>query len=148
MLRASAVIPAADSSDGPDDVIELDFDARHRRRIVMTSAGGIGFLLDLPHAVALADGDGLRLDDGRIIRVRAKSEPLLEIGAASRPALTRIAWHLGNRHLPTQIVGDSLRIRSDHVIAAMIRQLGGTVKELVAPFQPEGGAYEGAGHDH
>ncbi|WP_324751373.1 urease accessory protein UreE [Sphingomonas sp. LY54] len=121
----------------------LDFNDRHRRRLTMTGEAGLGFLLDLPRARALRDGDGLVLANGSIVRVSAASEPLIEITAADLPSLVRIAWHLGNRHLPTQLLGDRLRIRRDHVIAAMVEGLGGKVVRVDAAFDPEGGAYAG-----
>lgn len=133
------------------DVVVLDFDGRHRRRFAMTGKAGLAFLLDLPEAVALADGDLLELDDGRYVRVAAAPEPLAEIIAPSLPALVRIAWHLGNRHLPTELAGDRLVIRRDHVIEAMVTGLGGAVRAIEAPFNPEGGAYghgQVHGHDH
>lgn len=126
--------------------VTLDFDQRHRRRLRLELDEGGSILLDLPRAVALADGDGLELDTGDWIAVQAKREPVVEITAADRDRFVRIAWHLGNRHLPTEIGADWLRIRPDHVIEEMIVGLGGTVRRLAAPFQPEGGAY--AGHEH
>jgi urease accessory protein len=130
------------------DTVVLDFDDRHRRRMAMTGTRGLAFLLDLENAVALRGGDALVLDDGRLIEVVAAPEPLAEIRGAEPRDLVRLAWHLGNRHLPTQIVGKGLRIRRDHVIEAMVRGLGARVIEIEAPFDPEGGAYAGGGHDH
>jgi urease accessory protein len=129
------------------DRLLIDFDRRHRRRIVLQTEGNAEVLIDLPHAVRLRDGDGLGLEDGRIIRVVAKSEPLLEIHAHGPAELIRIAWHLGNRHLPVQLLGDRIRIRADHVIADMVHQLGGHAHAMDAPFDPEGGAYA-SGHSH
>jgi len=104
--------------------------------------------------VRLRDGDGLRLEDGALVRVEAVAEALIEIDAHSTAELVRIAWHLGNRHLPTQLLpganGGSLRIRHDHVIAEMVEGLGGHCQPILAPFDPEGGAYEStvAVHSH
>ena len=105
-------------------------------------------LLDLPQAHRLRDGDGLRLDDGRVVRVQARPEALLDIHAHDAAGLVRIAWHLGNRHLPVQMLGSHMRIRADHVIAEMVRGLGGHVREVEAPFDPEPGAYAGGGGGH
>jgi urease accessory protein len=124
----------------------LDFDDRHRRRMAMTGTRGLEFLLDLEHATALRGGDALVLEDGRLIEVVAAAEPLLEIRAADPHHLVRLAWHLGNRHLPTQIMAKSLRIRRDHVIEAMVKGLGARVIEIEAPFDPEGGAYAEPSH--
>src|SRR6478672_3793927 len=87
------------------DRVVLDADERHRRRITLTGEGGTAFLLDLPQATALRDGDGLVLDDGSIVRVAGKPEPLIEIAAASAPELARLAWHIGNRHTDVQVIG-------------------------------------------
>ena len=89
----------------------------------------------------LRGGDGLRLEDGRVVEVVAEPEPLAEIRAADPLALTRVAWHFGNRHLPTEITPKALRIRRDPVIEAMAEGLGARVIALEAPFNPEGGAY-------
>jgi len=129
---------------GEADSLTLAFDERHRRRYLLKSDAGAPVLLDLAKAVAMADGDALRCDDGRFLAVRAAAEELAEIACADPSELARIAWHLGNRHLPTQLCGDRLRIRPDHVIEAMVRLLGATVRPVTAPFQPEGGAYAGA----
>jgi urease accessory protein len=123
------------------DRVVLAADDRHRRRLVMTGEAGTRFLLDLPHAAMLRDGDGLVLDDGSIVRVVGKPEPLVEIASASEPDGLRIAWHLGNRHVEVQVMGDKLRIRRDHVLEAMLRGLGATLTPVEAPFDPEQGAY-------
>lgn len=123
------------------DTVNLDFDGRHRRRRAMKGEAGLEFLLDLPQAAVLREGDGLVLSDGRLVRVKAAPERLMEIAATDDAALVRIAWHLGNRHLATQLLQGRLRIRHDHVIAEMVRGLGGTVTDLVAAFDPEGGAF-------
>ena len=96
----------------------------------------------------LRGGDALVLDDGRLIEVVAAPEPLAEIRGSDPQHLVRVAWHLGNRHLPTQITARGLRIRRDHVIEAMVKGLGARVIEIEAPFDPEGGAYAGGGHAH
>jgi urease accessory protein len=147
-MRASAVLPAGSWSDPIDEVL-IDFDRRHRRRIVLTTLSGRELLIDFAQAVRLRDGDGLAVEDGGVVRVTARPEPLLEIHAHDDGELVRIAWHLGNRHLPVQLLGDRIRIRADHVIAEMVEGLGGHVDEIDAPFDPEAGAYApGVGHHH
>lgn len=148
MIRASRVAAAGAWSGDPADRVVLDHDRRHRRRLAMTGVRGTAFLLDLPEALALRDGDGLVLEDGRIVAVAAADEHLAEIAAGDGETLARIVWHLGNRHLPVAFGGDRLLIRRDHVIEAMVEGLGGTVRHVVAPFQPEGGAYDGHHHHH
>jgi urease accessory protein len=148
MLHASQLLKAGEWLSGQAaDTITLDYDERHRRRFRYVSAGGIEFLLDLARATVLQDGDGLKLDDGRIIVVRAAPEALTEIRADCRAELLRLAWHIGNRHLPAQLAGDRIYIREDYVITEMLRGLGATVRAVLAPFSPEQGAYAGA-HSH
>jgi urease accessory protein len=148
MIRATEVKPQHRWTEAAADTVVLDFDDRHRRRMTMTGTRGLEFLLDLEHAVALRGGDALLLEDGRLIEVVAAPEPLLEIRGNDPQHLVRLAWHLGNRHLPTQITGRGLRIRRDHVIEAMVKGLGARAIEIEAPFDPEGGAYAGDGHAH
>jgi urease accessory protein len=132
------------------DRVVLDADERHRRRIALTGERGTQFLLELPRAIALRDGDGLVLEDGAIVRVAGKPEPLLEVSAASAHELARLAWHIGNRHADVQVVGGTLRIRRDHVLEDMLRGLGARLTPVEALFDPEHGAYEHHqhGHDH
>jgi urease accessory protein len=127
--------------------ITLGFDDRNRRRMRLITDDGEPVLLDLPKAQALADGDGLGFEDGGWLLVRAAGEDVLEIAGTDTHHLTRLAWHLGNRHLPTEILPGSLRIRYDHVIEDMLRQQGARLTRRKAPFQPEGGAYGGHHHD-
>jgi urease accessory protein len=148
MIRATEVRGQHGWTEAPADTVVLDFDDRHRRRMAMTGTRGLAFLLDLENAVALRGGDALVLEDGRLIEVVAAPEPLIEIRGSDPQHLVRVAWHLGNRHLPTQITARGLRIRRDHVIEAMVKGLGARVIEIEAPFDPEGGAYAGGGHDH
>jgi urease accessory protein len=148
MIRATKVLGQHRWIEAPADTVVLDFDDRHRRRMAMTGTRGLEFLLDLENAVALRGGDALVLDDSRLIEVVAAPEPLIEIKGADPQHLVRLAWHLGNRHLPTQIMPKGLRIRRDHVIEAMVKGLGARVIEIEAPFDPEGGAYAGGGHAH
>jgi urease accessory protein len=129
--------------------VRLAFDARYRRRARLDVEGVGAVLLDLARPRVLQDGEALRLDDGRLIRIEAAAEPLLEVRAGTPALLMRLAWHIGNRHLPAQIEADRILIRPDHVIAAMLHGLGGAVRAVEAPFDPEGGAYAGPGaHAH
>ncbi|WP_334390892.1 urease accessory protein UreE [Bradyrhizobium sp. AZCC 2262] len=148
MIRATQVLGQHRWTQSAADTVVLDFDDRHRRRMAMTGTRGLEFLLDLENAVALRGGDALVLEDGRLIEVVAAAEPLVEIRGADPLHLVRVAWHLGNRHLPTQIMPKGLRIRRDHVIEAMVKGLGARIIEIEAPFDPEGGAYAQAAHDH
>ena len=145
-IRAISIKAAATWSGEPADCVVLDYDGRHRRRVSMRGKKGLPFLLDLPQAAGLHGGDALVLEDGRLIEVIAASEPLLEIRCTDTLQTARIAWHLGNRHVPTQLLARALRVRRDHVIAELASQLGAHAVEMEAPFDPERGAY--AHHHH
>jgi urease accessory protein len=147
-MRAYRVLPAGtwDTADEVDSVL-VDFDHRHRRRIRLVTETGRDVLMDLPQAVRLREGDGLDVTTG-VVRIRARPEPLLEIHAHDEGSLVRIAWHLGNRHLPVQLLGDRIRIRADHVIQDIVERLGGHAEPIRAPFDPEAGAYAAGGHHH
>jgi urease accessory protein len=149
MRRATRIQPAGsfDASAAVDRVV-LDADERHRRRTVLTGESGTKFLLDLDRAVALKDGDGLVLEDGAIVTVAGRPEPLIEIEAKSPLDLVRLAWHLGNRHTQVEIVGIKLRIRRDHVLESMVAGLGGKLTPIEAPFEPEAGAHAQGAHAH
>lgn len=152
MIRATQVLtPRSFAETAVIDRVVLDYDDRHRRRLVLEGVEGTSFLLDLAEAVPLVSDCGLQLEDGRVVLVVAAAEPLVEIRTSDPNHMVRVAWHLGNRHLPTQIMGTRLRIRRDHVIEDMVRGLGAKVVSIEAPFDPEGGAYGHGtvtGHDH
>jgi urease accessory protein len=147
MQRASQVVRAGAwrTADAVDRVV-LDADERRRRRMVLAGEGGMKFLLDLAEVTGLSDGDGLVLDDGTVVAVIAKPEPLVEITAADAAALARLAWHLGNRHAELQVAGDRLRMRRDHVLEDMLAALGAHLVTIEAPFEPERGAYQRRHH--
>ncbi len=147
-LRATSVLAAG---TWPAEVevasVTLCWDDRHRRRILLTLDDGRGeFLLDLKQPARLNDGDGLSLENGGIIRVVAAPEPLLAITAGSC-GLPRLAYHLGNRHLPMQVRGHTLLVRQDQVIEEMVTLLGAGCTKVERAFCPEPGAY-GGGHSH
>jgi urease accessory protein len=146
MLRVCSVARTTQVDDTRViDCVVLDASERHRRRIVLTGERGMEFLLDLPHATVLRDGDGLVLEDGSIVRVAGKREALVEITAAGPQQLARLAWHIGNRHVDVEITGERLRIRRDRVLEDMLCGLGARLCPMDAPFEPEPGAY---GHEH
>ena len=149
---ASAIIPSGTFDAAAADTVTLDFDDRFRRRKLFHTDSRRAFMLDLPEAQVMRDGDGLRLSDGTLVLVRAAPEPLLEVRADNPAALMRLAWHLGNRHLPAELQAGRILIRFDHVIERMLTGLGATLVKVSAPFNPEGGAYgehnRDPGHHH
>ena len=149
MLRVSAITPAGQwDAASAIDRVTLDADDRQRRRIMLTGEGGTRVLLDFDKPMTLRDGDGLVLEDGSVVLVCGLAEPLAEIVASSPRDFVRLAWHLGNRHTDVQIVGDRIRIRSDHVLEGMLRGLGATVTSIAAPFDPQGTVPHSHSHDH
>ncbi len=131
-----------------NDVVVLTYDDRLMRRKRLLTVQGDGFLVDLPEATSLDAVWGFELEDCRNIQVLAAEEPVLEI---TGPDLARYAWHIGNRHTPCQVEPGRLVIRADHVLEAMLRQLGAGVVARSEPFAPEVGAYgmgRPMGHDH
>ena len=149
MRRAVAVTRSGSWTGEAAGSVTLPFEDRHRRRIRMTDDSGEQFLLDLADAVRLADGDALVLEGGGVIVVRAALERVADLHCDDASDALRLAWHIGNRHAPVQVLADgALRIAQDHVLVAMAKGLGAEVLERIAPFQPEGGAYaSGHGHD-
>lgn len=146
MLRATSVVrkPAV-RQDRVVDTLTLDHDDRNRRRLALKADGGLGILLDLDKATSLGDGDAVKLEDGRLVLVKAAPQSLLEIRAENPLRLMRVAWHIGNRHTPAEITADAIYIENDHVLAEMVRGQGCAMSAVTRPFQPERGAYD---HDH
>jgi urease accessory protein len=153
MLRATTVIrKAAVKPERVADTVTLDHEGRSRRRIALKGEGGLDFLLDLDRPAALNDGDAVKLEDGRLVQVRAAPQRLVEVRAENPLRLMRAAWHIGNRHVPTELAADAIYIEDDHVLVEMARGQGCSVSPVTRPFQPERGAYEHAcshpDHDH
>lgn len=149
-LHTHQVIRAADLAAGSPIAgeVTLSYAERFLRRKKLTTNAGESFIADLAETTSLEEGDAFALSDGRIIRVRAAAETLLEIRGAD---LVRLAWHIGNRHTPCQIAADRLLIAEDHVLEQMLRGLGAQLAHVRGPFRPEGGAYghgRTMGHDH
>ena len=131
--------------------LKLPFDLRQKSRLRTKLVNGEDAWLLLPRGDILRGGDKLLANDGRIIEVIAESENVLHVECANALALTRAAYHLGNRHVPVQVGDGFLRIAADHVLAEMLKGLGATLTAMRAPFEPEAGAYGnhgGGGHHH
>ena len=144
--HATRVLPKGEWQ-GEAEHVSLDYEGRFLRRKRLQTAGGLGFLVDLPEVVNLTGGEAFVLDDGRLVEVRCGVEPVLAVTGD----LARLAWHIGNRHTPCQIEPARLVIREDHVLEAMLCQLGARVEKRLEPFRPEGGAYgigRTMGHEH
>jgi urease accessory protein len=131
----------------PDERAVLDFDARCKSRLLVTLESGAQAALVVERGRMLRDGDRIPLGDGRTVTVVAAAERLLEARSDDPLVLAKAAYHLGNRHVAVQVMAGRLRFLDDHVLAQMVTGLGLTVAPVVAPFEPEGGAY-GAHHAH
>ncbi len=125
--------------------VRLDFAARCKSRLLVRLEGGGQAALIVERGRVLRGGDRLRLEDGRDIEIVAGDEALLEARSDDPLLIAKAAYHLGNRHVAVQLMSGRLRFLDDHVLAEMVRGLGLGVSALVAPFEPEGGAY---GHHH
>jgi urease accessory protein len=150
MLRATSVVrrPAV-RADRVVDTVTLDHEGRNRRRFALKGDKGVEFLMDLDRTTALNDGDALKLEDGRLIKVEAAPERLLEVRAENPLRLLRAAYHVGNRHAPAEVTAEALYIENDPVLAEMVRGQGCTATAVSRPFQPERGAYDhDCVHDH
>lgn len=150
MPRATRVVTAAERRDAPVlDTLILPHAQRQAQKGFLFGIKGTCVELDFAEPVRLRTDDALVLDDGGLIEVVAEPEPLIEARAADLPALARLAWHLGDRHVPVQIMERKLRLKRDEAIEALLQGLGAKLVAIEAPFEPEGGAYEAAAaHDH
>ena len=150
MPRVTTIVrkPAV-KADRVVDTITLDHAARNRREANLTAEGGTEIRLDLDMETTINDGDALRLEDGRLVQVKAAPQRLLEVKAENPLRLLKVAYHVGNRHAPAEVTAEAIYIEDDHVLAEMVRGQGCTATLVMRPFQPERGAYEhDCGHDH
>lgn len=138
----------ASAAAQPDADLVLPFERRQKSRLLTHLASGeeVGLMLD--RGSVLRGGDLLRGDDGRVVRVVAADEALMEARCGDAESLARCAFHLGNRHTPVEVRAAALRFAADDVLAGMLRGLGADVRSLAAPFEPEAGAYAGGHHHH
>jgi len=145
MITLRERVPSVSHVDGE---LELPFDLRQKSRLLtaLSSGEAVGLMLD--RGTVLRGGDCLCADDGRIVRVVAADEALMEARCGDAVCLARCAYHLGNRHTPVQVGAGWLRFAADDVLAGMARSVGATVTPISAPFEPEAGAYAGGHHHH
>lgn len=152
MPRATRVLsPAERGGRVVVDTVILDYAQRSAQNITVTGVKGGQFDIALAEPARLRTDDVLQLDDGTIVEVVAAPEPLLEARAADLAHLARLAWHLGDRHVPAQLFANRIRVRAEPAVEDLLKALGAKLARIEAPFDPEGGAYETAhahGHDH
>ena len=150
MPRAIRVLSQAERGGRPvADTVILDYAQRSAQNITVTGVKGGQFELALAAPARLRTDDALLLDDGSLIEVVAAPEPLIEARAADLAHLARLAWHLGDRHVPVQLFANRIRARREPAVESLLRSLGAKLASIEAPFEPEGGAYaHGHAHDH
>jgi urease accessory protein len=153
MPRATRVLRAAERRDtSAVDTLILPHAQRQAQKGFLFGVKGTCVEIDFAEPVRLRTDDALVLDDGSLVEIVAEPEPLIEARAADLPALARLAWHLGDRHVPVQVLERRLRLKPDAAIETLLQSLGAKVVTIDAPFEPEGGAYDAAvgdhGHDH
>jgi urease accessory protein len=155
MPRAFAVLAATHRHDRPvADTVILDYAQRSAQKVTVTGIKGSAVTIDMDEPVRLRTDDLLVLDDGSLVEVVAAPEPLIEARVADVAALARLArlaWHLGDRHVPMQVLANRIRAQRDPAIETLLKSLGAKLTMIEAPFEPEGGTYassHGHGHDH
>ncbi len=150
MPRAIRILSPAERAGRPvSDTVILDYAQRSAQKVAVAGLKGGRFEIDLANPARLRTDDVLVLDDGNLIEVVAAPEPLIEARAADLSQLARLAWHLGDRHVPAQLFANRIRVRAEPGIEQLLKALGARLVRIEAPFEPEGGAYEAAhGHEH
>jgi urease accessory protein len=149
MPRATRVLNAAERRVQPAvDTLILPYAQRQAHKGFLFGTKGTCVELDFADAVRLRTDDALVLDDGSLVEVVAEPEPLIEVRAADLPSLARLAWHLGDRHVPVQVLERRLRLKRDPAVETLLEGLGAKVVAIDAPFEPEGGAYAQPAREH
>jgi urease accessory protein len=149
MPRATDILTAPERGEGPlADTLVLSSVQRQTQKGFLFGLKGTCVELDFSEPVMLRTDDVLVLDDGRLIEVVAEPEPLIEVRAADASALARLAWHLGDRHVPVQILERRMRVRREPVAEAFLESLGVKMTLIEAPFEPENIAGPGGDHHH
>jgi urease accessory protein len=150
MPRAIRVLDSAERHDRPVvDTVILDYAQRSVQKTTVNGIKGGMIEIDLREPARLRTDDLLVLDDGGLVEVVAAPEPLIEARGGDIGALSRLAWHLGDRHVPVQVLPNRIRARRDVAIEALLTALGAKLTVIEAPFEPEGGAYAlSHRHDH
>jgi urease accessory protein len=154
MLRAISVLGPSERGNRPvTDTVILDYAQRSAQKVTVTGVRGGTFEIELAAPVQLRTDDLLVIDDGGLVEVVAAPEPLIEARAADLSSLARLAWHLGDRHVPMQLLPNRIRVRQEVGIESLLTSLGAKLALIEAPFEPEGGAYaashgQAPDHDH
>jgi urease accessory protein len=131
----------------PSDRLALTWESRRKSRLRTNTVSGAEIGLFLPRGTILFEGDLLRTTDDRIVRIEAAPEDVSTISSSDAVLLARLAYHLGNRHVRTQVGPGFIRYRHDRAVDELVRELGAEVVLDEVPFEPERGTKDHA-HDH
>lgn len=145
MARAVSVVTAGHGDVDIRDIVLLTYDERRAPRGTVCGLRGAAVEFALPASTRLNHDDRVMLDDGSAVEIVARPEPLLEVRTSDLALLARAAWLLGDHHIPVEIHARYLRVSRTESVSALLRTLDVTAREIDAPFEPEGGAYEHAG---
>lgn len=149
MPRVIKILLPADPRTEPVDTLILPYAQRQAHKGFVFGVKGTCVEFDFAEPVSLHTDDTLLLDDSRTVEVVAEPEPLIEVRAADLAALARLAWRLGDRHVPVQVLERRLRLKRDSALEGLLESWNVKFAAIEAPFEPEGGAYSTAhGHDH
>src|SRR5215471_15359625 len=148
MPRATKILRAGEAHGPSVDTLILDYAQRQTKQGFFFTGKGVCIEFDFAEPPALATDDVLVLDDGGLIAIVADSEPLIEARIADPAALARLAWRLGDRHVPVQILASRVRLRRDPQVEAMLAGIAGKLTPLSAPFEPDLRASDHAHHHH
>ncbi|MEZ9511971.1 urease accessory protein UreE [Vibrio breoganii] len=141
----------SDPVTNPNGYLSLPIDSRIKSRLKVILEDGRDAGLFLPRGHILRGGEQLLSECGMVVEVKAAAETVSTVYCDDALLLTRVAYHLGNRHVPLQVASGWVRYQHDHVLDEMVNGLGAEVSVETNPFEPEGGAYggrSGGGHHH
>jgi len=145
LIRLTAKI-ATESPASASVTLPLDLRLKTRQRVTLNTGEDAGIFLE--KGAILRGGEKLQSEDGLIVEIIAADEQVSSIYVDDSLALAKAAYHLGNRHIPLQIDAGFLRYQHDHVLDEMVKGFGLDVTVEMAPFEPEGGAYQTGNHAH
>ncbi len=149
MPRATRILAASEQRNAAVvDTLILPHAQRLAQKGFAFGVKGTCVEFDFVEPVRLRMDDALVLEEGGLIEVVAEPEPLIEARVADLPGLARFAWHLGDRHVPVQVLERRLRFKRDPAIETLLAGLGAKLVEIDAPFEPEGGAYAASAAEH
>jgi urease accessory protein len=122
--------------DMEKDVVVLDWEARRKSRQRITTGRGREIAIALPTGTILEDGDVLFAGDSFYVAVEAKEEDLMVISPKNINESARIAFELGNRHLPVSIRENTILTLYSHDTESVMESLGAAYERRKGIFEP------------